>query len=398
MDDATVTDAVLTINAGSSSIKFAVFELGENERPRQTVHGMIEGVGAAAHFVAHDVTGHRLADRHWESGARSSHEDVFAELLPWVQSHLGEDRLVAVGHRVVHGGRKLDRPVRLDNAVLAEIEALVPLAPLHQPHSLAAIRAMRLLSPDLLQVACFDTAFHRSMPAVARHIALPREITEAGVERYGFHGISYEYIAGRLAELAPALAAGRAVVAHLGNGASLCGLLAGRSVDTTMSFTALDGLPMGTRCGALDPGVVLYLLQARGMSAEAVSDMLYKHSGLLGVSGLDSDMRMLSESSSPAAREAVELFAFRIARETGALVASLGGLDGLVFTAGIGEHAPEVRRMVCERLGWLGITLDDAANRQPNGRISSVDSRIAVHVIPTDEEAMIARHTADLLG
>ncbi len=393
-----MTDAVLTINAGSSSIKFAVFELAADGPPRQTVHGMIEGIGTAAHFLARGPDGAQLAERRWKDGAKTTHEDVLAELLPWTQSHLGGDRLVAAGHRVVHGGRKLDRPVRLDDAVMAEIEALIPLAPLHQPHSLEAIRALRTLAPDLVQVACFDTAFHRTMPEVARRIALPWAITEAGVERYGFHGLSYEYIAGRLAAREPALAAGRVVVAHLGSGASLCGLHGGRSMDTTMGFTALDGLPMGTRCGALDPGVVLYLQQARSMSPEAVSDMLYKQSGLLGVSGLSSDMRTLLASDAVAAREAVELFAFRIARETGALAASLGGFDGLVFTAGIGEHAPALRRMVCHRLAWLGVTLDEAANARPHGRISAAGSRVAVHVIPTDEEAMIARHTAALLG
>ncbi len=385
-------DAVLTINAGSSSIKFALFEIEPKAGPCLLNHGEIEGIGTAPHFLARDQGGTVLAERRWTDAA-ITHETVFAELLRWIDGHLGEARLVAAGHRVVHGGRRLVAPAQVTAAVLAELDSLVPLAPLHQPHSLSAIRAVATLRPELVQVACFDTAFHRTNAAVVRRIALPRELTDQGIERYGFHGLSYEYIASRLPETAPGLAGGKVVVAHLGNGASLCALAAGQSVDTTMGFTALDGLVMGTRCGALDPGVVLYLLQARGMTASAVEHLLYAQSGLLGVSGVSSDMRALIESHGPHAREAIELFAFRIAREAGAMAMTLGGLDGVVFTAGIGEHVAPVRRQVCERLAWLGIAIDDAANDRGDPCISRSDSRVAVWVIPTNEELMIARHT-----
>jgi len=384
---------LLTLNAGSSSVKFAVFEIMAGHGPVPLNHGQIEGIGTAPHLLARDKSGAVLAERRWPEGAEATHEEVLTELLRWIDAHLGGARLVAAGHRVVHGGRRLVAPVLVDDAVLAELESLVPLAPLHQPHSLSAIRALAKLRPELPQVACFDTAFHRTNAAVVRHIALPRELTDAGIERYGFHGLSYEYIASKLPEAAPGLAAGKIVVAHLGNGASLCALAAGRGVDTTMGFTALDGLPMGTRCGALDPGVILYLLQAKGMSADAIERLLYSQSGLLGVSGVSSDMRALIESRDPHAQEAVELFAFRIARETGALAMTLGGLDGFVFTAGIGENVALVRRLVCERLAWLGVALDDAANERGDACISAAGSRVAAWVVPTDEELMIARHT-----
>ena len=382
-------DVLLTLNAGSSSIKFAVFEIVAGRDPSLINHGQIEGIGTAPHFLARDRSGVVLAERRWPAGAPGSanvtHEETFTELLRWIDAHLDGARLIAAGHRVVHGGRRLVAPAQVTKAVLAELGGLVPLAPLHQPHSLNAIRAMAALRPELAQVACFDTAFHRTCAAVVRRIALPRELTDEGVERYGFHGLSYEYIASKLPETAPSLAAGKVVVAHLGNGASLCALAAGRSADTTMGFTALDGLPMGTRCGALDPGVILYLLQAKGMSADAVEHLLYSQSGLLGVSGVSSDMRALIESRDPRAQEAIELFAFRIARETGALASTLGGLDGFVFTAGIGEHVALVRRQVCERLAWLGVALDDAANergqslhqrgRQPRRGLGDPDRR-----------------------
>jgi len=385
--------ALLTLNAGSSSVKFAVFEVTAGRDPVSLNHGQIEGIGTAPHFLARDKSGAVLAERRWPEGAEATHEEVLTELLRWIDAHLGGACLVAAGHRVVHGGRRLVAPVLVDDAVLAELESLVPLAPLHQPHSLSAVRALGKLRPELAQVACFDTAFHRTNAAVVRHVALPRELTDAGVERYGFHGLSYEYIASKLPEAAPGLAAGKVVVAHLGNGASLCALAAGQSADTTMGFTALDGLPMGTRCGALDPGVILYLLQAKGMSADAIEHLLYSQSGLLGVSGVSSDMRALIESRDPHAQEAVELFAFRIARETGALAMTLGGLDGFVFTAGIGENVALVRRLVCERLAWLGVALDGAANDRGDACISAAGSRVAAWVVPTDEELMIARHT-----
>jgi acetate kinase len=307
------------------------------------------------------------------------------------------DTLVAVGHRVVHGGRDFIAPVRLTAQIVQQLDALTPLAPLHQPHSLAPIRTLMALRPNLPQVACFDTAFHHTMPAVAARFALPREYEAEGVQRYGFHGLSYEYIARALRQQAPGLAAGRVVVAHLGNGASLCGMRDGCSQETTMGFTALDGLVMGTRCGTLDAGVVLYMLQQKGLTAHAVEQVLYERSGLLGVSGLSSDMRTLLASSDPRAHEAVELFAFRVAQQTAVMAASLGGLDGFVFTGGIGEHAAGVRAMVGERLRWLGVELDAAVNKGGPGRISTQHSRVEVHVITTDEEAMIAQHTNDML-
>ncbi len=393
-----MTDALLTINAGSSSMKFALFEIAPAGDPRLLSHGQIEGLGTAPHFLARDRAGAVLAERRWSEGAAVTHEAAFTELLRWIDAHLYGARVVAAGHRVVHGGRRLAAPARITGDTMAELDSLVPLAPLHQPHSLSAIRAISALRPALPQVACFDTAFHRTMGAAARHVALPRALTEDGIERYGFHGLSYEYIASRLPDTAPALAFGKVVVAHLGNGASLCALHAGRSVDTTMGFTALDGLVMGTRCGALDPGVVLYLMQARGMAVDAVEHLLYSESGLLGVSGVSGDMRALMDSRDPRAAEAIELFAFRVAREAGAMAMTLGGLDGVVFTAGIGEHVAPVRRRVCERLAWLGVAIDDAANGRGDACISQPGSRVAAWVIPTNEELMIARHTLTVIN
>jgi len=389
---------LLTVNAGSSSIKFALFAMEPGVDPSLINRGGIDGIGTAPHFLARDKDGAVLAERRWPDGANVTHEEVFTELLHWTDGHLGNAQLAAAGHRVVHGGRTLIAPAAVTPAVLAELENLIPLAPLHQPHILNAIHALAALRPELMQVACFDTAFHRTNAAVVRRVALPRELTDQGIERYGFHGLSYEYIASRLPETAPGLAQGKVVVAHLGNGASLCALSSGQSVDTTMSFTALDGLVMGTRCGALDPGVILYLLQAKGMPPNAVEYLLYSQSGLLGVSGVSSDMRALMESCDPHAREAIELFAFQIARQTGALAMTLGGFDGFVFTAGIGEHVAPVRRMVCERLAWLGVAIDDTANERGDVCISTADSRVSVWVIPTDEELMIARHTLTVMG
>jgi len=392
-----MTDAILTLNAGSSSIKFAVFEVAAEQDLRLTLKGQIEGIGTAPHMIARDPAGAVLMEKRWQGAADQSHEAFLGGLLDWIDAHLGEDQLVAVGHRVVHGGLEFAAPVILDQAILAALDLLCPLAPLHQPHNLAAIRAVSKVRPALPQIACFDTAFHRTQDAVATRIALNRELEAAGVRRYGFHGLSYEFVMGRLGELAPALAPGRVIMAHLGNGASLCGAGGGRSVDTTMSFTALDGLVMGTRCGSLDPGVILYLLQQRGMDAAAVEDLLYHRSGLLGMSGLSSDMRVLLDSADPNAREAVDLFVFRIAREAGAITSTLGGLDGFVFTAGIGENAPRVRAAVCARLAWHGIALDPEANAAGRGLISTPESRVQVWVIPTDEEAMIARHTLAMI-
>lgn len=394
----TVADAILALNAGSSSIKFAVFEIVEEERLPLASRGEIEGIGTAPHFLARDAAGTVLAERRWPEDDARGHEALLDGLLRWVDAHLGQDALAAVGHRVVHGGRDHASPVRLTEDVVRALDQLTPLAPLHQPHSLAPVRAILALRPGLPQVACFDTAFHHGLPALATRFALPRVYEAAGVRRYGFHGLSYEYVARHLRESAPDLIAGRVIAAHLGNGASLCAMRDGCSVDTTMGFTALDGLIMGTRCGTLDPGVVLYMLQQQGLQPGDVEHVLYRESGLLGVSRLSSDMRALLASPDSRAREAVELFAFRAAREAAALAASLGGLDGIVFTAGIGEHAAPVRAAICGRLGWLGVELDMDANARGADRISRPSSPIEVRVVPTDEEAMIARHTLETIG
>lgn len=389
-----MTDAVLTLNAGSSSLKFALFEI-DGAALSPVLDGAVEGIGDTPHFIAHGPGGVLLGDTHWPADA--DHEALLGSLLDWIDAHLGDDRLIAVGHRVVHGGAGYAAPVRVEDDVLAALDALSPLAPLHQPHNLAAIRAVAAVRPNLPQVACFDTSFHHTMPAIATRFALPRSFADEGVRRYGFHGLSYEFIARRLAETSPKLAAGRVIAAHLGNGASLCAMQAGRSIDTTMGFTALDGLMMGTRSGAIDPGVILFCQQQRQMSAKAVEDLLYRRSGLLGVSGISGDMRVLHASDDPRAQEAIDLFVYRIGRETGALVSALGGLDGFVFTAGIGEHDAAVRAGACARMEWLGVEIDAAANARGDGCISTPASKVEVWVLHTDEEAMIARHTLDLL-
>ena len=389
---------ILVINAGSSSIKFSGYDALDKTEPRVLFKGQIEAIGSAPHMSARDANGASIAEKRWPAGARSNHEALFDELLSWLGTHLGGRKAVAVGHRVVHGGSAFSVPTRIDVAVLESLELLYPLAPLHQPHNVAAIRAIAAVSASLPQVACFDTAFHHALPQVAQSFALPRHLSEAGIRRYGFHGLSYDYIASALKERAPEVAAGRVVVAHLGAGASMCAMLDGKSVDTTMGFTALDGVPMGTRCGALDPGVILYLLRERGMNSDQIEDLLYHKSGLLGVSDLTSDMRQLLESKDRPAKDAVDLFVYRVARELGALVAALGGLDGLVFTAGIGEHSPEIRDKVCDRSRWLGVRLDPQANVRGAERISAADSCVSVWVIPTDEELMIARQTINVLA
>lgn len=392
-----MTNAVLTLNAGSSSLKFALFELGRDE-VHLAARGQVEGIGAAPRLIAKDAKGGLLAEHRWPDKARLDHEAFLTPLFTFAADHLGGDCLVAIGHRIVHGGVAFRQPVAIDEGVLERLDALCPLAPLHQPHNLAAVRAARAARPGLPQVACFDTAFHHGMAEIVTRFALPRDWHDRGVRRYGFHGLSYEFVSGQLRELDPPLAAGRALIAHLGNGASLCAIHDGRSVDTTMGFTALDGLMMGTRCGSLDPGVILYLQQEAAMTSQAVQTLLYEESGLLGVSGLSSDMRVLLASRDPNAKEAVELFTFRVAREAGALMTSLGGLDGLVFTAGIGENAPTIRAAVAQRLGWTGLVLDVEANARGVGLISAASSRLKAWVVPTDEEVMIARHTADVVG
>lgn len=387
--------AILALNAGSSSLKFSIFEVSEANELQLASRGEVEQIDSAEHFIARDPKGAVLAEK---TCAERHFQPLIERVIRWAESHLGRYELIAVGHRVVHGGPDYDRPKRVTPELISALDRLVPLAPLHEPHNIAPMRAIAAARPDLAQVACFDTAFHHTMPVVAKRFALPREYEASGVRRYGFHGLSYEYISRRLRELAPDLALGRVIAAHLGNGASLCAMCNGRSVDTTMGFTALDGLVMGTRCGSLDPGVILYLEQQRGLTAKEVEDLLYRKSGLLGVSGIASDMRSLLASKDPKAREAIDLFVFRIAREIGALTGSFGGLDGLIFSAGIGEHAPEIRALVCEKLRWLGVMLDPEANCRDAALISASSSRVAVRVIPTDEEAMIARHTLDTIG
>jgi acetate kinase len=388
-----MSDAILVLNGGSSSIKFSLFEGHVRPGPKGLIcDGEFDGIGHRVHFVAKDNSGTSLADQHLAEA--TTYEDALATLLNWVDRQFPNKHLVAAGHRVVHGGSIYSMPVRVDPSVIDELRRLVPLSPLHQPHNLAAITAVANLHPALPQVACFDTAFHHTQPEIAAAFALPRSITDLGVRRYGFHGLSYEYIASVLPDvLGPVAADGRVVVAHLGSGASMCAMHRRESVATTMGFTALDGLVMGTRCGNLDPGVILYLIQEKGMAPQAVSDLLYHSSGLLGVSGVSDDMRTLLASDDPLAANAVALFVYRIGRELGSLAASLGGLDALVFTAGIGEHAPEIRRRVCEQAGWLGIELDDTANTAGAAKITTPNSTASAWVIPTNEDLMIARHT-----
>jgi acetate kinase len=388
---------ILVVNAGSSSIKFSGYAANGDHKPTLLFKGQVEGIGTAPHLVAKAANGTLLAEKRWPHDDNSTPEVFLEGLIGWVEAHLRGQKPAAVGHRVVHGGTAFGAPTRVDATVLAALESLCPLAPLHQPHNIAAMRAIAALAPWLPQVACFDTAFHRNQPPVAQRFALPRELHDAGVRRYGFHGLSYDYIASALRARAPAVADGRVVAAHLGAGASLCAMLGGKSVDTTMGFTALDGLPMGTRCGNLDPGVILYLLRERDMDADGVEKLLYQHSGLLGVSGISSDMRELLASRDHRASEAIDLFVYRIARELGALVASLGGLDGLVFTGGIGEHASDIRRQVCDRSRWLGIVVDPEANERGDECISASGSRVSVWAIPTDEEQTIARQTIAVL-
>jgi acetate kinase len=387
-----MADALLVLNAGSSSLKFSLFA---SEPIDVRLHGEIEGIGGAANFFARDSRETTLGERRWSESL--GHNEALEFLLDFLPSASAYDRLAAVGHRVVHGGRGFSGPVLINSEILAELDKLVCLAPLHQPHCLAAIRAVSMLDVSLPQVACFDTSFHRSQPPVAQAFALPASITSRGVQRYGFHGLSYEYVASVLPELDARAATGRTIVAHLGAGSSLCALSAGRSVATTMGFTALDGLPMGTRCGSLDPGVVLYMIDQLGMTTREVEHMLYRESGLAGVSGVSGDMRDLMASDKSAARAAIDLYVYRIGREIGSMAAALGGLDALVFTAGIGEHHPAIRAGICNAARWLGVELDGRANESNGPRISSESSRVSAWVIPTDEERVIAKHTMETL-
>lgn len=391
-------DATLVLNAGSSSLKFSVFQAGDS--PSLLLHGQISGLHTEPLFVACDAKNSVLEERAWPPGSTLSHEQAIERLWHWTAGRQCSGvRLTAAGHRVVHGGREFVNPVRVDDRVLAGLDALVPLAPLHQPHNIAAIRAVARHSPALPQVACFDTAFHASQPSVARLFGLPREYSDAGVVRYGFHGLSYEYIASRLPQVDAKAAGGRTVVAHLGNGASLCAMKAGKSVATTMGFTPLDGLVMGTRCGAIDPGALLYLMTQRGLDPKSLDHTLTFESGLLGVSQVSSDMRTLldQENSNPRAAEAIELFVYRIARELGSMAAALSGIDALVFTGGIGEHSAAIRARVCHAARWLGVECDEKRNESHGPSISADSSSISAWVIPTNEELVIAQQTMQLL-
>ena len=389
-----MTGAILTLNAGSSSLKFALFDPATPAMA--LLRGAVADLNAAPHLTAHDSEYNLLIDRHWQDRSEGSFTVILTALFDFIDAHPGNDGLAAVGHRVVHGGGDHVKPERVTPALLQSLTALISLDPIHMPHNIAPIRAIALARPKLPQIACFDTAFHHTLPPVEQRFALPRAISDAGVRRYGFHGLSYEFIAGRLREEAPALACGKVVVAHLGSGASLCALQDGASTATTFGFSVLDGLVMATRCGSLDPGVILYLGR-QGLSFASIEDMLYKRSGLLGVSGISEDIRVLLASSDVHAREAIELFTYRLAIEIAGMASALGGLDGIVFTAGIGEHSPEIRAAVCDRLAWLGVRLDFAANCADESCISAVDSAVDVRVMATDEEAMIAQHVRDQL-
>ena len=388
-------DYALVLNAGSSSLKFSVFQRPEGEGWRLEARGQIEGIGTSPRLSVKNADGESLADQ--SAAARDGREAV-AALAAWLKSKYGGSRVLGVGHRVVHGGARFKGPTIMSPQVLEQLRELIPLAPLHQPYNLAAIEAATDRLPDVPQVACFDTSFHRGQPAVAELIPLPKDLRQAGLQRYGFHGLSYEYIASVLPEVAPKIAHGRVIVAHLGSGASLCAMKDGKSVDSTLGFTALDGLCMGTRPGSIDPGVVLHLFQGLNLSAKEVETLLYKKSGLLGISGISNDMRDLLGRSEPDAQLAVEYFVYRAAKEIGALTAVLGGIDGLVFTAGIGENSPEIRQRICNACAWLGVELNESANLNRGPEISTYGSKVSVWVIPTNEELMIARHTGSLLG
>ena len=384
---------VLVLNAGSSSLKFGMYQQPEKGSLALVAHGQIEGIGTRPRLSRKDETGAKLVDQDLGADVRDG-TTALDQLATWLSSHFDRESLAAVGHRVVHGGQQFARPTLVTPEIVRELEELSPLAPLHQPFNLAAIDAVFERLPGLPQVACFDTAFHRGHSAVAELIPLPEDLRARGLQRYGFHGLSYEYIASVLPQVAPEIAAGRVLVAHLGSGASICALHDGKSVDSSLGFTALDGLCMGSRPGAMDPGVVLYLFQQLGLSAGEIEDVLYRKSGLLGISGISNDMRALEGNDEPAAQLAVNYFVYRAAKEIGALTAALGGLDGLVFTAGIGENSVEVRRRICEACSWLGVRLDTEANAANGPRITTRDSDVSAWVIPTNEELMIAQHTA----
>lgn len=393
-----MNEVLLTLNAGSSSLKFAMFD-ADATSTRARMSGEVANIGRAPVFSAKDANGKALDKGAMEKlEAASNHAHLIAQLLQWIARRHGDQRLVAVGHRVVHGGRQFSKPTRVTDSVLQELETLVPLAPLHQPHNLAAIRAVAKWQPDLPQIACFDTGFHRSQTRLAQLFALPRALSDEGIIRYGFHGLSYDYIAGVLPEYLGDQADGRVIVAHLGNGASMCAMKNRKSVATSMGFTALDGLMMGSRCGTIDPGVLLYLLQAKGMDAGTIEDLLYRQSGLLGVSGISNDMYVLEQSDAPHARDAIDLFNYRAASILAGLVPAIGGLDALVFTAGIGENSARTRQLICDQLDWLGVALEPDENDRNAALISAVKSPVKVFVVPTNEEAIVARDCRSFLS
>jgi len=390
-------DTILVVNAGSSSVKFQIFEHANSDDPQRLIKGQVDGIGTRPRLRAESRDGKPLIDKTYAPQDVADGAAAIAAAGDWLRE-TQKVKLVAVGHRVVHGGPRYDRPVLINKEVLTQLEQFSSLAPLHQPNNLAPIRMLMTRRPEVVQVACFDTAFHRTHAAVADHYAIPEQFYREGVRRYGFHGLSYEYIAGRLPELAPAIAKSRVIVAHLGSGASMCALANGRSVESTMGFTALDGLPMGTRPGQIDPGVILYLIAQKGMTAKQVQDLLYRESGLKGLSGLSNDMRELLDSTAPGATLAIEYFVYRIGLNAGMLAAALNGVDAFIFTAGIGENSPAIRARVAEKLSWLGIDFDAAANKAGGPLISTPQSKIAAYVIGTDEELMIARHTISFLS
>jgi acetate kinase len=391
-----MAETILVVNAGSSSIKFQLFSIGAGDQLQRLLKGQIEGIGVHPHLAAKGAKGDVLIDKTWPAAEAGDVPAALDKVVEFLRAEIGS-LPAAVGHRVVHGGPDYSAPILIDDAVVERLQAFSPLAPLHQPNNLGPIRTLLQRQPQLPQVACFDTAFHRGHPEIADRYALPDEFYQEGVRRYGFHGLSYEYIAGRLPELAPDIAQGRVIVAHLGSGASMCAINAGKSVESTMGFTALDGLPMGTRPGQLDAGIVLYLISEKGMSAKEIERLFYHDSGLKGLSAISNDVRDLLQSAGPRAKLALDYFVYRISLFTGMLAAAMCGIDGFVFTAGVGENAPTIREAVARRLSWLGLELDAEANAKGAGRISSQRSRIACYVIPTDEELMIARHTLGVL-
>lgn len=392
-----MTETILVLNAGSSSVKFQVFAVALRNRLERRVKGQIEGIGTCPRFTAKGVGGEKLVDETWQAAEVNSVPAALEKLVGFLREYTNGRLPTAIGHRVVHGGPTYTAPTLVTDGVLDRLQRFVPLAPLHQPNNLAPIRTIMERLPKMPQVACFDTSFHRGHPKIADYFAIPEELYCEGVRRYGFHGLSYEYIAERLTTAAPHIANGRVVVAHLGSGASMCAISAGESVESTMGFTALDGLPMGTRPGQLDPGIVLYLMTEKGMSAKEIEHFLYYDCGLRGLSGISNDVRELLTNSSPRAKLALDHFVYRIALFTGLLASAMGGIDGFVFTAGIGENAPTIREAVVRRLSWLGVELDSVANDEGGPLISRKGSRVACYVIPTDEELMIARHTLRVL-